>query len=99
MGTIYALAEALKGYGAKSLAISLVHCKFTPGWENKIKHPLFSLVLGTDSRQPIGNINIADNIELISLAPLVRELIEADIKGVNFWKDKKFKDLILQEED
>lgn len=99
MGTIHSIAEALSGYKAKSLAVCLVHCKFTPGWETKIKHPLFSMVLGTDSRQPIGNINIADNIELVSLEPLILELIEADIKGVNFWEDKKFKEMILQEEN
>lgn len=98
MGTIYALAEALKGYGAKSLAICLVHCAFTSGWETRIKHPLFSIVLGTDSRQPIGNINITDNIETISLEPLIRKLIEADINGVNFWTDPQFKEMILQEE-
>ena len=98
MGTIFALAEALKGYGAKTSAVCLVHCKFTSGWETKIKHPLFSLVLGTDSRQPIGNINIADNIEIVSLGSLIIELIKADIRGVNFWTDKNFKGMILQEE-
>jgi len=97
MGTVYAIAEALQGYGAKALNICLVHCKFTPGWENKIKHPLFAHILGTDSRQPIGNINIADNIELVSLAPLLRQLIEADIEGINFWQDQKFKDMLLQD--
>jgi len=97
MGTIYAIADALQGYGAKSLAVCLVHCKFTPGWENRIKHPLFSIILGTDSRQPIGNINITENIEIISLEPLLREIIEADIEGINFWKDKEFKEMILQE--
>ena len=45
MGTIYSLAEALKGYQAKSLAVCLVHCVFAPGWETKIKHPLFSASL------------------------------------------------------
>lgn len=98
MGTVYALAEALKGYGSKSLAVCLVHCAFTSGWETRIKHPLFSIVLGTNSRQSIGNINIADNIELVSLEPLIRQLIEADIKGVNFWTDSQFKETILQEE-
>jgi phosphoribosylpyrophosphate synthetase len=97
MGTIFALAEALQGYGAKSMIVCLVHCKFTSGWETKIKHPLFSLVLGTDSRQPIGNINISDNIEIVSLGGLIIELIKADIKGVNFWTDKDFKEMILQE--
>ena len=65
--------------------------------KNKIKHPLFAHILGTDSRQPIGNINIADNIELVSLAPLLRQLIEADIEGINFWQDQKFKDMLLQD--
>lgn len=97
MGTIYAIAEALRGYEAKSLSVCLVHCKFTPGWENKIKHPLFSIIMGTDSRQPIGSINIADNIQLVSLAPLLRKIIEADIIGINFWKDKEFKEMLLQD--
>ena len=96
MGTVYAIAEALQGYGAKSLAVCLVHCKFTPGWETKIKHPLFSIILGTDSRQPIGNINIAENIEIVSLEPLLRQIIEADIEGINFWQDRQLKEMILQ---
>lgn len=96
MGTIYAIAEALRGYGARSLVICLVHCKFTSGWENKIKHPLFSIILGTDSRQPIGNISIADNIQLISLEPFLREIIKADIEGINFWQDKRFKGMLIQ---
>lgn len=98
MGTVFAIAEALLGYQARSLAVCLVHCKFTPGWENKIKHRLFTTILGTDSRQPIGNINIADSIELVSLSPLLRNLIDADIKGVNFWREKEYKEMILQEE-
>jgi len=97
MATMYAIAEALMGYGAKTLMVCLIHCAFTYGWENRIKHPLFTTVLGTDSRQPIGNINIADNIQLVSLEPLLREIIEADIKGINFWKDKYFRTMILQE--
>jgi len=97
MGTVYTLAEALSGYGAKSLAVCLVHCKFTPGWETKIKHPLFSIIMGTNSRQPIGNINIAKNIKIISLEPLLRQLIGADIEGVNYWQDELFRPMILQE--
>lgn len=96
MGTIYAIAEALQGYGAKSLAVCLVHCKFTSGWENKVKHPLFSIILGTDSRQPIGNINIAANIELTSLEPILQQIIKADIEGINFWQDKRFEGMLIQ---
>lgn len=97
MGTIAAIADALQKYKTVALAVCLVHCKFTSGWESKIKHPLLTTVLGTDSRQPIGNINIVDNIRLVSLEPLLRQVIAADIKGINFWNDPDFKEMILQE--
>lgn len=97
MGTIYTLAEALTEYEAKSLAVCLVHCKFTPGWERRIRHSLFSEILGTDSRQPIGNIRIAENIKIISLEPLLKQLIEADIEGSNYWRNEQFRPMILQE--
>jgi len=96
MGTIYTIANALKEYGAEALAACLVHCKFTPGWERKIIHPLLTTVLGTDSRRPIGNIQRAGNIRIVSLEPLIRDIIKADIDGINFWRDSFFRDMILQ---
>lgn len=97
MGTLYTLADKLQSYGLRALAVCIAHCKFTPGWEKRIEHPLFSIVIGTDSRQPIGNIRTASNIEIISLEPFLRQVIAADIKGINFWKDSRFKNMLIQE--
>jgi len=97
MTTLEEIANALLRYKAKELIACLIHCKFTPGWRDKVKHELFSLILGTDSRTPIGNIQMVEEIERISLVPLLRNIIEADIKGLNFWEDEQFRGMILHE--
>jgi len=96
-GTIGDIAEACHRYGMKELFVCLVHCKFTPGWREKLEHPLLKVVLGTDSRASIGNIALSEKFERESLALLLRGIIKADIQGVNFWKDLEFREMILQE--
>lgn len=99
MGTIYALAGSLERYQAKALVVCVAHGKFTPGWETRIGHPLIKTVLCTDSREPIGNVALNEKIQVVSLAPLLRQIIAADIKGVNFWASPEFQNMILQEEE
>lgn len=94
-GTIHDLANSLQRYGVKTLDVCVVHGKFTEGWEKKIQHPLIRTVLCTDSREPIGNIAFSDKIQLITLTPLLRQVIETDIAGVDFYKDERFREMIL----
>lgn len=94
-GTIHDLANPLQRYGAKGLDVCIVHGKFTEGWEKKIQHPLIRTALCTDSREPVGNIAFSDKVQLISLVPLLRQVIEADIAGVDFWTDERFREMIL----
>jgi len=96
METLLTIAIPLKRYGAGGIYVCLAHCKFTRGWRDRIKHPLFKIVLGTDSRVPIGNIEMSGVIERITLAPFIKDLIRADIRGVNFWKDERYRQMILQ---
>lgn len=95
--TLEKIANANLRYGMKALYACIVHPKFTGGWRERLEHPLLKGVFVTDSRPPIGNVGLLEKIEIVSLAPLLREIIEADIEGVNFWQDEKFRHMILQE--
>jgi len=96
METIWEIANLLETYGVKGVYVCLAHCKFTRGWRDRIKHSLFKIVLGTDSRCPVGNIEMSGVIKKVSLTPLIKELIQADIEGVNFWEDERYRQMILQ---
>lgn len=55
----------------------------------------------TDSRNQIGNVEIINKtypgtIKKIGLTPFLQEIIQADLENINFWKDERFKDLVLQ---
>lgn len=97
MGTLRKVMDKLRLYGADGLVACLAHCKFTQGWVDGMRHPLLTEVVGTNSRMPIGNIAMTDKIRVKSLTPWIRQIIAADIKGVNFWRSERFRDLILQE--
>lgn len=95
MGTISRIADALSRYQAEELIVCVAHGKFTSGWEKRIEHPLISQVVCSDSREAIGNIALSPKIKVVSLAPLIWDLIKADISGANFWQAPEFKDLVL----
>ena len=95
-GTINRVAAAGKIYGAKELWIYLSHRKFTGNWRDNLNHPLITKVVATDSREPIGLIGMQNRIREMGIGDMVREIIEADVKGVNPWKDPEYKELIIQ---
>lgn len=97
MGTLYNIVKMLGEYDCANVLVCLAHRKFTPGWLNKSQHPLIKLIMTLDTRAPIGNIAMARNIVEVSAAPLIMDLIEADIKGVNFWQDPVYRSMVLQE--
>ncbi|MBI5122281.1 hypothetical protein HZA75_00320 [Candidatus Roizmanbacteria bacterium] len=104
--TVYNLAKKLEKYGIKKIKICLVHAKLTEGWEYKLMEIIKQLnipieIFISDSREPIGNIEefnkaYPGTIRKISLTPFIREIIKADIDGINFWNDERYKKLILQ---
>ena len=104
--TIYNLAKDLKKFSVKKLKICLVHAKLTKGWEEKLMRIIDKLqipieVFITDSRDQIGNVKefnkaYPETIKTIGLTPFIREIIKADLEDVNFWKDERYKDIILQ---
>jgi len=98
-GTLAKIATKLKEYGAKGLTVVGVHGKFIGDWENNIKGSFIRKVFISDSRSPIGNIKTyvkSGKIEVLSLENYIADLIEADLKGINFWKDDSYKHLVLQ---
>lgn len=96
MKTMGTIGGELQRYGAESMVACLAHLKLTDKWEDVARNPFFAKILGTDSRQPIGNIRMAGNIEIMSLEPLCRQVICDDIKGMNFWEDRESRKMILQ---
>lgn len=114
LSTVETIGNKLQKYGMLAFALMIAYGKFVPGkwswgkgkllperakgWEERIKHKLLSTIIQSDAREPIGKINKVEKIETISLDTMLRDFIEADIKGVDFWQDPQFKDLILQEE-
>lgn len=104
--TIYNLAKDLKKYDIKKLKLCLVHAKLTKGWEEKLMRIIEELqipieVFITDSRDQIGNVEEFNNaypgtIKKIGLTPFIREIIQADLENVNFWKDERYKKVIIQ---
>lgn len=99
VGTMRTIADVLMKNNALALAACLVHCKFTGEWYTNMAHPLLTTIIGTDSRTPIGNINMTmrNNIDIFSLTDLLRDLIAADLKGINFWNDPAYRSMILQQ--
>jgi phosphoribosylpyrophosphate synthetase len=101
-GTANAVSRALERYGARAFAMAGVHGKFTGDWRKNIKHPLLTTILTTDSREPVSRIPHGGywngpEITRISLAPFTKQILEADVNGINFWSDKRFSHMILQE--
>lgn len=98
LGTIMQIARKLDGIVA-SFDVGVAHLKLTGEWAENINYDLPSSIWGTDSREPEGQV--ADSrrkIRLISLAPWIRKIIEADMEERNFWIDPDLKHMILQEE-
>lgn len=85
---------------ASSFLVGVTHLKLTGEWVNNLRHPFPNKILGTDSRESIGDPGFSSGkIEVMSLEPWIRRLITADIKGINFWTDPAFSGMILQPND
>jgi len=98
-GTIGTMAEKLTEYQAMGLVIVAVHGKFTGEWKKNIASPMIRKIFISDSFKPIGNIEPyikSGKIEVISLTKNIKEIIEADLKGVNFWLDPNYSHMVLQ---
>lgn len=99
-GTIGKLAKSAERYGARGLVIVAVHGKYTENWETNIATPFITKIYSSDSRPPIGNIKSYiqnGKIEVISIEPVLTQIIQADIEGTNFWLDPEYRNMILQE--
>jgi len=76
-----------------------VHAKLVGNWKKNLMDPSLTKLFITDSRKPIGKIKgkVEDKIHIVSIAPLIADVIEADIKGVDFWHDPRYTGMILQQ--
>jgi phosphoribosylpyrophosphate synthetase len=97
--TVNEVAKKLEEYGARGLVVIGIHGKFTADWKENIGNPFIKKVFTTDSRPPIGDIRPyidSGKIEIIPSEDLIAEIIEADIKGINFWNDPNYCHMVLQ---
>lgn len=82
--------------GLIGIIMMLGHLELANGWKNNIEFSFPNAIITTDSRDPIGNYQYANNITRVSVAPFLKEIIKADVEGINFWEDNAWKRLILQ---
>lgn len=103
-GTIKNVAKQLIQADVKSINIFLGHARLQQRWSANLKWIMKkcrdkNIVLNiyvTDSRVPIGGLKDFMNqypgvIKIISVAKKTRNVIEANVKGVNFWTETNFK--------
>ena len=97
--TVGQIAKKLEEYGSTGLIVAGVHGKFTGDWEKYVKNPFIKKIFITDSRSQIGDISPyikSGKIEIIPLKDQIREILEDDLKGINFWTDPNYRHLVLQ---
>ncbi|KKQ42739.1 MAG: hypothetical protein US60_C0013G0016 [Microgenomates group bacterium GW2011_GWC1_37_8] len=98
-GTGKILGRALRSCGINNFYLAGVHAKLVGNWQENIGDPSLTRLYLTNSRKPIGKIQgeISEKIHLVSIAPLIADLIESDVKGIDFWHDPKYSGMILQQ--
>jgi ribose-phosphate pyrophosphokinase len=98
-GTGKILGNSLKNLGIKNIYMAGVHAKLVGSWKENIMDPSITSLYLTDSRKPLGKIGgkVKDKIHVITIAPLIADLIDADIEGVDFWHDPRYSSMILQQ--
>jgi phosphoribosylpyrophosphate synthetase len=102
-GTIKNVANKLISAEVKSINIFLGHARLQQRWTANIKWIIekcrkknISLkVYVTDSRMPVGGLRDFMNqypgtIKIVSVAKKTRNVIEANVKGVDFWTETNF---------
>jgi hypothetical protein len=57
---------------------------------------MFVRLLVSNSREAIGNIGLSGKIERVDWTPLILEILRADMDGVVFWEDSRYRDMVLQ---
>lgn len=94
--TLGGIAKAMEGYGAEALFAFIVHGQFTENWQENIAPSVLKKIYVADTVKPLGDIAGHPKIERVSLTQTLRDLIEADVNSVNFWRDPNFSHMILQ---
>lgn len=103
MGTLEEILNHLEEYGLLAFAFMSAYGKLIPGtpedpgWEERIQHPLLTRMFMSNAREPVGDPTHSNKIETVDVAPFIRDIIEADIKGVDFWRNPHFARYVLQE--
>jgi len=109
-GTLERILDQLEEYGMLAFGFMVAHWKGPdnsrlPDWRTRLQHPLLTTVAISDSRTPVGSLYnpgtdelsvLANDIEIVSLVNFIRQVIQADMHGVNFWEDPQWSKLLLQ---
>lgn len=109
-GTSEKILDQLEEYGMLAFGFMVAHWKGPdnsklPDWRTRLQHPLLTTVAISDSRAPVGSLYkpgtdelsaLAKDIEIVSLVDFIRQVIQADMQGVNFWDDPQWSKLLLQ---
>ena len=110
-GTLEKILDQLREYGMVAFAFMVAHWKGPDNvmgkedWRTRIQHPLLTTMAVSNSRAPVGSLykpgtdtlsELAAGIEIVSLVDFIRQVITADMQGVNFWDDPEWSKLLLQ---
>lgn len=103
-GTIKNVAKQLIPAEVKSIDIFLGHARLQQGWTANLKwiiekcrkNNISLKIYVTDSRVPVGSLRhfmdkYPNVIKILSVAKKTRNVIEANVKGVDFWTETNFK--------
>jgi phosphoribosylpyrophosphate synthetase len=99
-GTGRAVTDKTMEYGALGIVIVAVHGKCTDNWKSNIDTPIIKKIYLANTRPTVCDIKPylkTGKIEMVSLEPVIRKIIQADLEGVNFWQDAQYKSMVLQE--
>lgn len=101
LGTIKNIVHQLVNHKVKSITICLAHARLQKGWNENLEEIIKACqekkiplkIIFSDSRRPLGNLrkSIKDHpkiIQKISVARLIPAVIDACVRGVNFWTEE-----------
>jgi len=92
--TVDGMADLLKDL-AKQMIIMATHGEFAEEAFENLNNSIIKKILVTDSRSPIQELDLP-SIEVVSIAPFLADIIREDSGDVNFWKEPKFKGIMIE---
>lgn len=92
--TVGGMGDLLEGR-AEQMMVMATHGEFAEEAFENLNNSIIKKILVTDSRSPIQELDLP-SIEVVSIAPFLADIIREDSGDVNFWKEPKFKGIMIE---